>query len=201
MEPDDERAHPGRRSAEPQRRRAHAMREMQAYAGGDDAAFRRLYALVSPALWGFVARRVRCRAAAEDVMQQTLLHMHRARGRYRPGADVYPWMFTIAARLIIDRHRQAQRRPVAAGPAGSLTDARPSPEQRVAAAELESHLNSAVHRLPPRQREALTLIRTDGLTHRQAAEALECSESAIKSLVHRALQALRAVHDRLDGRR
>lgn len=180
-------------------RRRQASREMQAYAEGDDGAFPRLYALVAPALWGFLARRVGCRAAAEDVMQQTLLHMHRARGRFRPGADVFPWMFTIAARLVVDRHRQQQRRPASARPGEALVDGAPGPEARVAAGQLEARLHAAVDRLPERQRAAFTLVRADGLSHRQAAEALGTSPPAIKSLIHRALRALRGVYRDADG--
>lgn len=180
----------------PTARRAEAMREMRAYAMGDSDAFRRLYPLLAPALWGYVVKRVRCRPAAEDVMQQTLLHMHRARARYRPGADVFPWMFTIAGRLIIDRHRQLQRRPEAAGPGERLRDGAPSPEQRVVASDLQAHVAAEVARLPQRQRQALTMVRRDGMSHRQAAQALATSESAIKSLVHRALDALRRAQQR-----
>ncbi len=190
MESDDRGAYSEPLSGDAERRRR-ASHEMRAYAEGDDAAFSRLYALVSPALWGFVTRRLDCRAAAEDVMQQTLLHMHRARGRYRPGADVYPWMFTIAARIVVDRHRSRGRRPEVAWPTEALSGGEPDPEMRCAAGELEARLSSAVEHLPERQREVFTLVRTAGLSHRQAAEMLETSESAIKSLMHRALAALR----------
>lgn len=172
-------------------RRLRASRAMDAYADGDDAAFRELYACVAPALWGFVSSRVSGRAAAEDVMQQTLLQMHRARGRFRRGSNVYPWMFTIAARLIIDGHRR--RRPQVDVDAERLTDGGARPDELVAAAELERHLGARLAALPDRQRRALVLARDEGLSLHEVAQVLGTTVSAVKSLIHRALAELRTV--------
>lgn len=161
---------------------------MDDYARGDNRAFPRLYELVSGELWAFISSRVGDRATAEDLMQQTLLHMHRARGRYRSGANVHPWMFTIAWRLIIDGSRQ--RRPEVDVYMLGLVDPGPTPHERASATELCDQLRRAFTALPDRQRAALELTRGAGLSQREAAEALGTTCSAIKSLVHRALATL-----------
>lgn len=166
---------------------------MAAYAQGRDDAFETLYALVSGELWGFICRRVRVRAEAEDLMQRTFLHMHRARGRFRSDARVRPWMFTIAWRLIIDRARRA-RPEVAIEPAAHV-DPRPTPHEEAVAVELGERLSAAYAQLPERQQAALELTRSAGLSQAEAAEALGTTPSAIKSLVHRALTTL----DRMRG--
>ena len=166
---------------------------MAAYALGERAAFARLYALISAELWGFVFARVHDRAAAEDLMQQTLLHMHRARGRYRPGARARPWMYTIAWRLIIDRSRR--RRPQVGLDTMELADPGPGPHEQIAAGELSSQLRSAYHQLPDRQKAALDLTRGAGLSQSEAAEVLGTTRSAVKSLVHRALGTLETARE------
>ena len=82
---------------------------MDRYAGGEDAAFGDLYDLLAPRLYGYLLRQTRNSARAEDVLQQTFLQMHCARGRFIPGADVVPWAFAIARRLMIDGMRRGKR--------------------------------------------------------------------------------------------
>src|SRR5215468_3689874 len=85
---------------------------MERYARGDEAAFAELYDAIAPRLLGFLRKATRDAAAAEDLMQQTFLHMHRARGSFIPGAPVLPWAFAIARRLLTDqaRRRRVERR-------------------------------------------------------------------------------------------
>src|ERR1019366_5804156 len=52
---------------------------MERYAGGDTAAFGQLYDALSPRLFGYLLRQTRDRARAEDLLQQTMLQIHRAR--------------------------------------------------------------------------------------------------------------------------
>src|SRR5258708_12316377 len=82
---------------------------MDRYANGDDGAFGDLYDLLAPRLYGYLVRQTRNTARAEDLVQQTFLQMHCARGRFVPGADVVPWAFAIARRLLIDGVRRSGR--------------------------------------------------------------------------------------------
>ena len=86
---------------------------MDRYARGDDTAFGEIYDKLAPRLYGFLLRHTRDRAKAEDVVQQTMLQIHRARGRFQPGAEVTPWAFAIARRLLIDQHRRGGREVLA----------------------------------------------------------------------------------------
>ncbi len=193
----------GRSQREPptdkERRRRAANEAMDAYARGEPGAFKTLYGLISKELWAFIFARTCHRATAEDLMQQTLLQMHRARGRFRPGANVHPWMFTIAWRLIIDRSRG--RRPQVDVRGLGLVDPGPSPHERASASEMCERLKAAIGRLPERQRSALELTRGAGLSQREAAEALGTTPSAIKSLVHRAVSVLDGVRVSAGGAR
>ena len=85
---------------------------MERYARGDEAAFGELYDAIAPRLLGFLRKATRDAFAAEDLMQLTLLHMHRARGSFIPGAPVLPWAFAIARRLMTDhaRRRRVEQR-------------------------------------------------------------------------------------------
>src|SRR5437016_6674633 len=79
---------------------------MDQYAAGESDAFSVLYDLLAPRLYGFLLRQTRSPARAEDIVQQTMLRIHCARGRFIRGAPVVPWAFAIARRLLIDETRK-----------------------------------------------------------------------------------------------
>ena len=174
---------------------------MERYARGDEAAFAELYDAIAPRLLGFLRKATRDASAAEDLMQQTLLHMHRARGSFIPGAPVLPWAFVIARRLLTDqaRRRRVERRLFAETPADSdrmtyepaATTA--AADDLVHALRLGRRLQERIEALPELQRTAYQLLQQEGLSLKKAAEALGTSVTAVKLRAHRAYVALRAV--------
>jgi RNA polymerase sigma-70 factor (ECF subfamily) len=171
---------------------------MERYANGDDAAFPQLYDLLAPRLYGYLLRQTRDRARAEDVLQQTLLQLHRARGSFCPGAEVLPWTFAIARRLLIDAHRRG-RGEVLAGDRAQVEEAEEpaagsgGPEAQLEASRLAERLHAELLRLPEPQRVAFELVRQEGLSMAEAAQALGTTVNAVKLRASRAYRALRAV--------
>jgi RNA polymerase sigma-70 factor (ECF subfamily) len=81
---------------------------MDRYASGEAAAFSELYALLARRLYGYLLQQTRSASQTEDLVQQTMLQIHRARGRFIRGAAVAPWAFAIARRLLIDDVRRSK---------------------------------------------------------------------------------------------
>jgi DNA-directed RNA polymerase specialized sigma24 family protein len=92
---------------------------MERYAAGDDQALAELYDALAPPLFTFLVKSERIEEEhAEELIEQTLLTIHGARGGFLPGAEVGPWAMAIARRLLLDSTRGgAGRRPPAAPPA------------------------------------------------------------------------------------
>src|SRR4030095_9124433 len=145
---------------------------MERYARGDATAFADVYDAIAPRLLEFLRRATRDASAAEDLMQQTLLHMHRARGSFIPGAPVMPWACAIARRLVTDsaRRRRVERRVFSETPAD---DARMmyAPTAPAAAADdllhtqrLAWRMQQRIDALPELQRNAYWLLRQEGLS-------------------------------------
>jgi RNA polymerase sigma-70 factor (ECF subfamily) len=176
--------------------RAPADVAMERYATGDDAAFDAVYDALAPRLYGYLLRQTRDNARAEDLVQQTLLHMHRARARFIPGAEVTPWAFAIARRLLIDSLRRG-RREVLSSHDDSPQDDPPSPDASadalVEAQEVATRIQRALVGLPEAQRVAFELIKQEGLSLAEAAAVLGTTVAAVKLRAHRAYEALRAV--------
>src|SRR5690349_9962704 len=82
---------------------------MGRYCDGDAEAFRELYRQVSGPLYSYLLRLCGERAAAEDLLQQTFIKLHRARHVYVRGARPLPWLYTIAHRAFLDEARRRKR--------------------------------------------------------------------------------------------
>ena len=172
-------------------------RAMNRYADGDDRAFPELYDLVAPRLHGYVRRNVRDVQLASDIIQQTFLHMHRARSSFLRGAAVMPWALAIARRLIIDAARL--RVPVP-GPLpldeSSAASARPDSEQVVQASQLARRVAHELARLPESQRQAFELVQEQGLSLKEAARLLGTTAVAVRLRAHRAIVSLQSALER-----
>lgn len=172
---------------------------MGRYCEGDLSAFRELYAAVAPRLHGYLVKMARQPALADDLLQQTFLKVHRARGAYVRGADPVPWIYAIAHRTFIDEVRKAQRAIVRVSDgdelpevptdlAGQAPGARDEP--RVDPELLQATLD-ALAELPVAQREAVVLTKLDGKTVAEAAEIAGTTVGAMKVRAHRGYEALR----------
>jgi RNA polymerase sigma-70 factor (ECF subfamily) len=173
---------------------------MERYATGDEAAFAEVYDAVAPRLMSFFRRQGASGAEVEDLTQQTLLHMHRARGSFIAGADVLPWAFAIGRRLFIDGIRKRREISVPNYDWAEVEATSASGEQEAEARDLERVVRRVLLGLPESQRTAYELVKQDGLSLSQAAEVLGITVGALKLRTHRAYEALRAAVGReLDG--
>ena len=170
---------------------------MQRYQDGDAGAFRELYALVSPRLLGYLLKMARSRAVAEDLLQQTFLKVHRARGAYVRGADPLPWIYSIAHRTFIDEARKTKRAIVNVA-ADEVPDVPARPADEPVDPELTKQALDALAQLPEQQREAVVLTKLDGKSVAEAAEIAGTTVGAMKVRAHRGYEALRKL---LGGRK
>jgi RNA polymerase sigma-70 factor (ECF subfamily) len=178
-----------------------ADRAMERYSRGDDAAFADVYDAVAPRLYAYLVRQARDAAKAEDLVQQTLLQMHHARARFTPGAAVLPWAFAIARRLFIDGTRRGRREVLRAEEEERDEAAAEAPgaDELLSAQELAAKIDRTLAKLPESQRVAFELIKRDGLSLAEAAEALGTTVTAVKLRAHRAYEALRAALGDVDA--
>jgi len=166
---------------------------MERYAQGDESAFASVYDSVAPRVHTYLLRQTRDLAVADDLLQQTLLQIHRKRGTYVAGLPVLPWAFAIARRLYIDECRR--RKTDALWSARDLgEDDRQSPtmpEDEFATREAARTLVAELARMPGNQRVAFELLKVDGLSQQEAAQVLGTTVSAVKLRAFRAYSALR----------
>lgn len=168
---------------------------MQAYAGGDLAAFDTLYARYRGPLYRFLLGATGHRATAEELFQDTWQRVVRARKSYRPDAKFRTWLWRIARNLVIDNARRS--RPVLGGEAatiaiaGAAAPAAHEPLRELAAKEEWSRLQQALGTLPEEQRIAFLLRMEDGLGVQEIADVTGVGRETAKSRLRYAMQHLR----------
>lgn len=146
------------------------------------------------------------REQAEDLAQETFLRVFRSRLSYRPDSKFSTWLFAIANNLALNARRsQSRRREVNVGPAESgALGAAPldqiaqaasgqMPARQLDKAEMRDVVQLAIGTLNDRQRLAVLLSKFEEMSYADIAETMEMSPQAIKSLLSRARENLRAV--------
>jgi RNA polymerase sigma-70 factor, ECF subfamily len=168
---------------------------------GDDASLDLLLRRYRTPLVNFLFRMVHDRATAEDLAQEVFLRVYRARKQYSPSAKFTTWLFRIATNLALNsirdnRHRQMDRSLDApADEEDSAPLELPSREVRIDQHMIErdrcDFIRRAVAALPEKQRVAVLLHKYEEMDYGEIAKVLDCSESALKSLLFRAYETLR----------
>ena len=138
----------------------------------------------------YLLRLVRDQASADDLFQQTWLHVVRQLHRYDAARSFDTWLFAIAHNAAMDLLRRR--------PGESLDDREfslpargPDALSAVLAGERAAILAAAMEELPALCREALTLRFEEGMKLEEIAEVTHAPLSTVKSRVRRGLEAMR----------
>ena len=171
---------------------------MLAYAGGDAAAFERLYAKHKGPVFRYVLRSVKARGEAEELFQDVWMKVIEARARYAPRAKFTTWLYTIAHNRLVDHWRARGLTLVStdegdeeSGIAEPAAPPSAEPHRVHEARETLDRFAAALAALPLAQREAFLLHHEGELTAREIAAATGTNEEAAKSRLRYATAKLR----------
>jgi RNA polymerase sigma-70 factor, ECF subfamily len=167
---------------------------------GDDSSFELLLRKYRTPLVNFLHRMVRDSATAEDLTQEVFLRVYRARQKYVPSAKFTTWLFHIATNLALNSIRDARHRQMEVSlDAPAEEDQTPleipakemAADQSLVERDRAALIRRAVESLPEKQRAAVLLHKYEEMDYAEIARVLDCSESALKSLLFRAYETLR----------
>jgi RNA polymerase sigma-70 factor, ECF subfamily len=168
---------------------------MDRYADGEEAAFAELFAGLGPRLRGFLRRLTGAADLADDLLQETFLRMHAARGGFARGRPVLPWAYAIARNCYISHTRSARARLDRAsgelageGPATAVGTA----EQHGIARQMAEAVERALQGMTTARREAFVMLRYEGLSVATAAQIAGVSEGALKIRAFHAYEIIRS---------
>lgn len=169
---------------------------MNRYADGEDTAFSEIFAALAPRLLSFLRRLCGSPDLAQDLLQETFLRIHRARGSFEPGSAVVPWAYAIARNCFVSQARSLKSRAARSAldiaehevVAGLDANAEENAKVRQSAELVERTLSQ----MSVTNREAFVLIRFEGQSVATAAQILGASPGAVKLRAFRAYEILRA---------
>lgn len=168
---------------------------IEAARAGDRQAVAELLSRHEAQIYRFGLRMCRDREDAREVLQETMLAMARSLPEFRGQASVASWLYAIARSFCIKQRRRHKGEPAHLDPleaAAGVAVERGSPEEAVAAREVDGAVERAIAALPAEQREVLLLRDAEGLTAPEVASVLGLGVEAVKSRLHRARLAVRA---------
>ncbi|RSZ57859.1 sigma-70 family RNA polymerase sigma factor [Massilia atriviolacea] len=156
---------------------------------GDAVAYRAFLQATASHLRAFLRRRLGSWPdEVEDLVQESLLAIHNQRLSYDTAVPLTAWMVAIARYKLIDWLRRHARRD-------ALNEPMPDDDAFFSSADADAgearrDLARLLAGLPDKQREAIVYTKLDGMSVREAADALQMSEAAVKVSVHRGLKTL-----------
>ncbi|MBI2824352.1 MAG: sigma-70 family RNA polymerase sigma factor [Planctomycetia bacterium] len=157
---------------------------------GDRAAFALFYDRHAPRVFGLLARTLRDRADAEDVLQDVFYQVWRRASQYsaaRSSPEV--WLFLIARSRLLDCLRRKRRD--APGEVARIEARGADPLVGLAQDEAAQRVRSALAQLPEKQRTAISLAFYEGLTHQQVAEHQAIPLGTAKTRILLGIKSLR----------
>jgi RNA polymerase sigma-70 factor (ECF subfamily) len=166
------------------------------YQGGDDRAFETLYRRHRKRLWGLARKMAWDVQQAEDILVEAVAAVAVAARQGRIEGSFVGYALTAVHHRglhVIDRSNEKRSRgtvPLTLG----LVSAGPSPEETLMLQAERSEVARALDALPREEGTAVFLVDAHGLTYREAAQALSCSEATVK---RRLREGRRNLADRL----
>jgi RNA polymerase sigma-70 factor, ECF subfamily len=183
---------------------------------GDEAGFMKLVDEYGPALLRVARMYVPSAAVAEEVVQETWIAVLTGIDRFEGRSSLKTWIFRILANIAKTRGER-ERRSVPFSSAARAAAEEPSvdpdrflpagderarawalgpvpwpgPEESLLSGETLDVILAAIDRLPPAQREVITLRDIDGWSSEEVRNALEISETNQRVLLHRARSKVR----------
>ena len=158
---------------------------------GDKAAFRRLYELQSPRLYGIALRLMQQSALASDAVHDAFVQVWQRSARFDPSRNTGDaWLASLVRYRAIDILRRRRREPYGTEPAEKV-DTSPDAFTQLADITDSAALHRCLAELEEGQRRAVLLAFMDGLSHVELAARLQAPLGTVKSWVRRALLGLR----------
>jgi RNA polymerase sigma-70 factor (ECF subfamily) len=171
---------------------------MSEIAGGNISAFKEIVDLYQKPLINFIARFLGDKTIAEDIAQEVFLKVFKSARDYKPIAKFKTWLFTIASNLCLNHIRDNRNRLQVMdifelNEAGFLAIAPDEycPEKTFKNKEIAKVICDAIRSLPEKQKIALLLQKYNGFSYNEISQIMECSVSAVESLIQRARQNLK----------
>lgn len=162
---------------------------------GDQRAYAALLKETARFLRPFLAKRLNFGTEVDDVLQEILISVHKARHTYDGNRPYKPWVYAIAKFRLQDYLRAHYADHLRQ--AVELSEVENDLLDPVTKSDITyESISGEVQKLPPKQAAILQMMHQEGYTAKEVAEKIGMKESAVKVAAHRAYKLLRKVLER-----
>lgn len=163
---------------------------------GDQRAYRLLLEELTKMLSDYFRSRVFKQENQDDLVQETLISIHKAKSTYNTDLPFTNWMYSIAYRRYIDYVRKQSRIDRMEIPGETILPLLSNDNEIANERQLDAEaVLNAIRELPERQREIVRLLKIDGFSIKEAATIMDMTETALKVAAHRAYKKIRQKFD------
>ena len=158
---------------------------VEAFRRGDEFAFASLYDRHKGAVYGYAAKMLLSKTAAEDIVQETFARAYEHRQRLVSVGSFRSWVFTIARNQCLNALARAEREPALREDAPTPPDPG-TPFSHLLKSEQAALVHRALDALPPSYREVIVLREYQNLSYDEIAAVTRTTVSSVKSRLFKA---------------
>lgn len=155
---------------------------------GDKEAYEQFLEHITPLLRKIVTRQLGI-SECEDVVQEILISIHKARHTYDGSRPLMPWLMAIARFRISDylRKHYAHRRHLTV----DIADYENQLADVTKTMDASESINELLHGVSEKDKRILTLMHVEGYSAKEVGKQMQMNESAVKVAAHRAIKKMR----------
>jgi len=179
-------------------REEHWRAHLRSAQDGDGRAYAQLLSELLPMLRRIVTHKWPNAPDIEDVVQEVLVSLHTVRHTYDPNRPFMPWFMTITTRRIADAARRRYARSTNETTVDVMPETFSGDETKTEqeTSDDQEALRKVMSTLPDGQRQAIDLLKIQGLSLQEASQITGKSVASLKVAVHRAIKAMRDALER-----
>lgn len=163
---------------------------LQRVAAGDRKALTEVYRLMEKPVYRFIQSRLNDPFESSDILHDVFMEVWRSADRFEGRSKMQTWIFGIAYRKVIDRHRKAGRTSLTDAPDETIADDSESAESCLMASQDAAHVQHCLGELSDDHRSAITLAFWQDMNYREIAEVCKTAEGTIKTRIFHAKKLL-----------
>ena len=175
---------------------------LQRIANGDKQALAELYRLMEKPVYRFIQSRLNDPFESSDILHDVFMEVWRSADRFEGRSKLQTWIFGIAYRKVIDRHRKAGRTSLTDVPDENIADDADSAETCLVASQDAAQVQRCMAQLSDDHRSAISLAFWEDMNYREIAAVCKTAEGTIKTRIFHAKKLLlRCLSGLMEGAR
>jgi RNA polymerase sigma-70 factor (ECF subfamily) len=152
---------------------------------GHEESYKKLLTEASRHLEAYFTKRLFDSSMILDLVQETLISIHKSKHTFTQDAKFSPWFFAIAHNRFVDYIRKNKKMTV------QLTDPHEDVEEWINDQQTVFDMEESLNHLSERERDILLLVKVEGLTIKETSLKLGLSEANIKVIIHRSIKKIK----------